>query len=109
MAQKKESQSPRGRGRYSTEGDRITLQDLRGLNPLAVGVGIQPVGPATVLAAPGLNPLAVGVGIQHSGRVAVDTSPLSQSPRGRGRYSTPSGLWQNVCRPMAVSIPSRSG
>ena len=107
------SQSPRGRGRYSTcwcvhrrqptpslnplaVGVGIqpilstTLTVLLSLNPLAVGVGIQPPFGGLGAGTPCLNPLAVGVGIQRDFRGRAYTTCESQSPRGRGRYSTPS-------------------
>ena len=59
------SQSPRGRGRYSTRQNSCPSNQWHRLNPLAVGVGIQPMS-----------------------SVPVKRRPKSQSPRGRGRDST---------------------
>ena len=84
------------------------MRQSRSLNPLAVGVGIQRArsdGEATQVS---LNPLAVGVGIQRPYETHAECVKESQSPRGRGRYST---IWIPLLRrlerclnPLAVGV-----
>jgi len=62
---KRTSQSPRGRGKYSTLRQDAIRLSIPCLNPLAVGVGIQLYERLLLcLMQLCLNPLAVGVGIQ---------------------------------------------
>ena len=69
--------------------DLLSVLALKRLNPLAVGVGIQPILNCMNVVQPTcLNPLAVGVGIQHEKALGCRLADKSQSPRGRGRYST---------------------
>ena len=58
------------------------------LNPLALGLGIQPSASVPRMVRKSLNPLALGVGIQHKDSARSSLSTESQSPRGRSRYST---------------------
>ena len=58
------------------------------LNRLALGLGIQPSASVPRMVRKSLNPLAVGVGVRSSPSVIPTNFVLSQSPRGRGRYST---------------------
>jgi len=79
----------------------------QGLNPLAVGVSIQLINYVYANMIDGLNPLAVGVSIQLGQDTPRSISCQSQSPRGRGKYST--GQWEKLILALPVSIPSRSG
>ena len=55
----------------------------------------------------GLNPLAVGVGIQLPLNLTPDMRGRSQSPRGRGGYSTRMLCSMRLSK--SVLIPSRWG
>ena len=83
------SQSPRGRGRYSTINQVSTRQTSRGLNPLAVGVGIQlQIEVLEPLVATSQSPRGRGRYSTCATKGRKPISDMSQSPRARGRYST---------------------
>ena len=56
--------------------------------------------PTSDVAGSDLNPLAVGVGIQHAMAAQYASDVMSQSTRGRGRYSTSS----KVCNARLISL-----